>query len=101
MKLTYDGQEYTRSTLNLGKAANERSPRSAHLVHDGGERVQPTQPKFKVERVYIIQAGELVFFDDNIMHAWEMKNNDLTVYYYRAKTDKPVTQGTYCLDGVL
>jgi hypothetical protein len=28
---------YTRTTLNLGKAASERSPRSAHLVHDGGE----------------------------------------------------------------
>ncbi|HKY69755.1 MAG TPA: DegT/DnrJ/EryC1/StrS aminotransferase family protein [Gammaproteobacteria bacterium] len=43
---------YTRTTLLLGKAANERSPQSAHLVHDGGERMQPTQPKSKVERVY-------------------------------------------------
>jgi hypothetical protein len=42
---------YTRTTLNLGKAASERSPRSAHLVHDWGEGAQPTQHKFKVGRV--------------------------------------------------
>src|SRR3972149_10262045 len=46
------GRLYTRTILFLGKAANERSPRNAHLVHDGGERMQPTQPKSKVERVY-------------------------------------------------
>ena len=44
--------ECTRTTLLLGKAANERSPRRAsNLVHDGDERMQPTQPKSKVGRV--------------------------------------------------
>lgn len=47
---------------------------------------------------YIIQEGELVLFDDNVMHAWEMNNNNMTIYYYRAKTDTPITHGTYCLD---
>jgi hypothetical protein len=48
---------------------------------------------------YVINEGEWVFFDDNIMHAWEMKDNDMTIYYYRAKTDAPIKQGMYCLDG--
>jgi hypothetical protein len=52
-----------------------------------------------LDKEYTIQEGELVFFDDNVMHAWEMKDNDITVYYYRAKTDNPIKQGTYCLDG--
>ncbi|HKY70207.1 MAG TPA: hypothetical protein VJ205_04865 [Gammaproteobacteria bacterium] len=29
--------QYTRTSLLLGKAANERIPRRAHLVHNGGE----------------------------------------------------------------
>jgi len=43
----------TRTSLLLGKAANERIPIRwwARLVHNGGERMQPTQPKSKVERV--------------------------------------------------
>ncbi len=48
---------------------------------------------------YIINENELVFFDDNVMHAWKMNNNDMTIYYYRAKSENPVTQGMYCLDG--
>lgn len=51
-----------------------------------------------LDKEYIIEEGELAFFDDNMMHAWEMKNNDMTIYYYRAKTNTPVRQGTYCLD---
>ncbi|MFI5343896.1 MAG: hypothetical protein ACHQUC_06715 [Chlamydiales bacterium] len=47
---------------------------------------------------YIINEDELVFFDDNIMHSWEMNNNDMKIYYYRAKSENPVKQGTYCLD---
>lgn len=51
-----------------------------------------------LDKEHIIQEGELVFFDDNVMHAWEMKDNDITIYYYRAKTNNPIKQGTYCLD---
>ena len=47
---------------------------------------------------YTIYENELVFFDDNIMHAWEMKNNDVKIYYYRAKSENPVMKGSYCLD---
>jgi hypothetical protein len=47
---------------------------------------------------YLIQEGEFVFFDDNILHSWEMQNNDMTIYFYRAKTDNPIKQGTYCID---
>ncbi len=47
---------------------------------------------------YLIQENQLVMFDDNIFHAWEMHNNDLIAYYYRATSEKPVTRGTYCLD---
>ncbi|HKY69721.1 MAG TPA: riboflavin biosynthesis protein RibF [Gammaproteobacteria bacterium] len=43
---------YTRTSLFLGKAASKRIPPSALLVHDGGERMQPTQPKSKMERVW-------------------------------------------------
>lgn len=50
------------------------------------------------DQIYDIKEGELVLFDDNIMHSWEMNNNDMTIYYYRASTDNPVMQGTYCLD---
>lgn len=51
-----------------------------------------------LDKEYIIQEGEFVFFDDNVMHAWEMKNNNMTIYYYRAKTEHPIHHGTYCLD---
>ncbi len=51
------------------------------------------------ENEYVINQGELVFFDDNIMHEWQMNNNDMTIYYYRSKSEQPVTAGTYCLDG--
>ncbi|MGD9592900.1 MAG: hypothetical protein AB7V32_10305 [Candidatus Berkiella sp.] len=53
------------------------------------------------DKEYIINENELVFFDDNVMHAWQMQNNDMKIYYYRAKCDKPVLDGTYCLDGFL
>ena len=49
---------------------------------------------------YVIQENELVCFDDNILHAWEMKGNDMTIYYYRAKSNIPINQGTYCIDGL-
>lgn len=39
------------NTLNLGKAASKRSPKSAHLVQDGDEGAQPTQHQFKTGRV--------------------------------------------------
>lgn len=51
------------------------------------------------EEEYLINEGELVLFDDNIMHAWQMNNNDMTIYYYRSKSEQPITVGTYCLDG--
>lgn len=47
---------------------------------------------------YIIKENEFVLFDDNIMHAWQMKNNDLKIYYYRAKSENPIREGSYCLD---
>lgn len=47
---------------------------------------------------YIINAGELVLFDDNVMHEWQMTNNDMKIYYYRSKSEQPVLTGTYCLD---
>lgn len=47
---------------------------------------------------YIINENDFVFFDDNVIHSWEMKNNDMTIYYYRAKAERPINQGTYCLD---
>jgi hypothetical protein len=47
---------------------------------------------------HIINENHFVFFDDNVMHAWEMQNNDMTIYYYRAKAEHPIRQGTYCLD---
>lgn len=50
------------------------------------------------EKQYFIHENELVFFDDNVFHSWEMNNNDMTIYYYRAKSDVPVREGTYCLD---
>ncbi|MGE3317810.1 MAG: hypothetical protein AB7I18_00830 [Candidatus Berkiella sp.] len=53
---------------------------------------------FYLDKAYVIQENELVLFDDNILHAWEMNNNDMTIYYYRAKTDTPIKQGNYCLD---
>lgn len=51
------------------------------------------------ENEYLIHEGELVLFDDNIMHSWQMNNNDMTIYYYRSKSVHPVINGTYCLDG--
>lgn len=53
---------------------------------------------FYLDQEYIIQENELVLFDDNILHAWEMNNNDMTIFYYRAQTDIPIKQGSYCLD---
>lgn len=50
------------------------------------------------ENDYVINEGELVLFDDNIMHEWHMNNNDMTIYYYRTKSEQPVIKGTYCLD---
>ncbi|STX37488.1 hypothetical protein [Legionella feeleii] len=50
------------------------------------------------DKEYTIHENELVCFDDNIPHAWEMNGNDMTIYYYRAKSAVPVTQGTYCID---
>jgi hypothetical protein len=47
---------------------------------------------------YIINEHELVCFDDNIVHAWEMKNNNMEIYYYRAKSLAPINQGTYCIN---
>ena len=47
---------------------------------------------------YILNEGDLVLFDDNVMHSWEMENNDMEIYFYRAETNTPVTQGTYCID---
>jgi hypothetical protein len=44
---------------------------------------------------YVINENELVFFDDNVLHSWEMNNNDMTIYYYRAKSENPITEGTY------
>lgn len=49
---------------------------------------------------YLIQEHELVCFDDNVLHGWEMSSNDMTIYYYRAKTPRPINQGTYCIDGL-
>ncbi|HKY70073.1 MAG TPA: PD-(D/E)XK nuclease family protein, partial [Gammaproteobacteria bacterium] len=54
-----EGQnQYTRTSLLLGKAANERIPPRAYWMHNGGERMQPTQPKNKMERVYAAQAWD-------------------------------------------
>lgn len=50
------------------------------------------------EKEFHINEDELVFFDDNVMHAWEMNNNDMTIYYYRAQSTQPIVSGTYCLD---
>ncbi|MBX9977860.1 MAG: hypothetical protein K2X98_06440 [Alphaproteobacteria bacterium] len=47
---------------------------------------------------YTLHENELVCFDDNVMHAWEMNNNNMTIYYYRAKSASSVNQGTYCID---
>lgn len=47
---------------------------------------------------YIIHANELVCFDDNIPHAWEMSGNDMVIYYYRAQSTDPINRGTYCID---
>jgi hypothetical protein len=47
---------------------------------------------------YIINEDELVLFDDNIVHSWEMNNNDMKIYYYKGQTDAPIKEGTYCLD---
>ena len=50
---------------------------------------------------YLINENELVCFDDNIPHAWEMKENDMDIYFYRATSTTPIRQGTYCIDGLL
>nr|UVT38034.1 hypothetical protein cemce18_00030 [uncultured bacterium] len=47
---------------------------------------------------YLIQPNELICFDDNVPHAWEMNGNDLEAYYYRASSTTPIYQGTYCID---
>ncbi|MFO1257279.1 MAG: hypothetical protein U1E78_02490 [Gammaproteobacteria bacterium] len=47
---------------------------------------------------YTINQGEMVLFDDNVMHAWKMDNNDMEIHFYRAKTDHPIKDGTYCID---
>jgi hypothetical protein len=47
---------------------------------------------------YTIHENELVCFDDNIPHAWEMNENDIDIYYYRAKNANSINQGTYCID---
>lgn len=47
---------------------------------------------------YLIQENELVLLDDNVMHSWVMRNNDLRILFYRAKSEKPITSGTYCID---
>ncbi len=41
-------QLYTHNSRFLGEAAKERIPRSAQIVHDWGERVQPTKPKIRM-----------------------------------------------------
>lgn len=51
-----------------------------------------------VYRITTSNQNELVCFDDNIMHEWEMNNNDMAIYYYRAKSDTPINRGTYCVD---
>lgn len=49
------------------------------------------------DKTYTLKEGELVLFDDNVMHSWEMKNNDMEIFYYRAKAQTPIMEGTYCL----
>jgi hypothetical protein len=47
---------------------------------------------------YTIEENELVCFDDNVPHAWEMKGNDMRIYYYRGQSAASVNHGTYCID---
>src|SRR5271170_4979986 len=48
---------------------------------------------------FVLLDNQMIFFDDNIPHAWVMRDCDLHIYYYRCEEKfLPIDTGDYCQD---
>ncbi len=53
------------------------------------------------EKTFEITEGDFVFFDDNAIHAWDFKDADVLIFYYRQRAvdlENPICSGDYCID---
>ncbi|MCS5709527.1 DUF692 domain-containing protein [Candidatus Berkiella cookevillensis] len=90
---------------NVDEAARERIPRSAQIVHDWGERKQPTKSKIRKRRVYLLdthgqavhtavwelfQYAQLRFHNVPVCIEWDNNIPDFNVLLDEAKKAKHI-----------
>jgi molecular chaperone HscA len=97
VKQAYPDEIHTQTTLNLGKAASERSPRSALLVHDWGEGAQPTQHKFKVGRVCAVITVP-AYFDEPARQATKLAARQAGIEVWRLLNEPTAAAIAYGLN---